>query len=42
VNIIKVISPIPGYGKIVITEKDDRDGNLSTKTLNSVILVRIG
>jgi DUF4097 and DUF4098 domain-containing protein YvlB len=41
VKIIKDISPIPGYGKVVIAEKGDGYSNLSAQTLNGAINLRI-
>ena len=42
VRIIKDISPIPGYGRVVIAEKGDGYSNLSAETLNAAISIRIG
>jgi DUF4097 and DUF4098 domain-containing protein YvlB len=42
VKIIKDVSPIPGFGRVVIAEKGDGHSNLSAETLNGAISVRIG
>jgi DUF4097 and DUF4098 domain-containing protein YvlB len=42
VNIVKDVSPVPGFGRVVVADKGDGLSNISAQTFNAAVHVQIG